>query len=703
MNYWDSKALVDIYETYFAIADKEGELKGAEVEVRKGLRLNIVLDSQSLSTGHSYNNLGRILIRGGEYKKGEAYLRKALSLYRLNEHYTDQGTCYENFSKSSLFQGDTLAALGYLDSAATAYHGFPESPSLAFALDKQQLKDPIFSQAELMSTLHLSRPDAFPLESVIESVARVDSIIGFLRYGVRSELSKRQAIAELRALYDGLINFSYQQWQKTGDEKYQQLGISYLERGKAQILQERQRRTLNEEDGQNTESLQEVRDLRENIYALKGRLRKTKDVKTRREIGEKINRQELQMYKKQEEIYQSKTSVYEYDGQFIGLEGISKTLEADEIVLDYFLGDETGYVALATKEGVEIKRLPLLTDSLVGMVKRLGTCLAAPGEGRKWSNDRPWREGKEKERLNLSFRLYESLVASVLPNHSDYQRITIIPDGILAFLPFGALLTEEVPAERPASGDKLPYLLVSHTVNYEFSAGIWRDRLESAYTGGTKALVIAPVQEKGRSIEMAPSGKEISLAALGYVAQEVDAVEKHIRSDVWRGPEACELVEKAEFGSYGVVHFSGHGEVFPDNISQSFLVLDLPEKGVYCLLRLPDLEAKKLNVDLLVLSACRTGEGELAQEEGVISLSRAGAIAGARSVVSSLWVANQASKAELFDRFYEQLAAGDRRDEALRGAKLHFLGSGEGFEHPYYWAAFLNTGSSKVLEASFVQ
>ena len=105
----------------------------------------------------------------------------------------------------------------------------------------------------------------------------------------------------------------------------------------------------------------------------------------------------------------------------------------------------------------------------------------------------------------------------------------------------------------------------------------------------------------------------------------------------------------------------------------------------------------RMNVDLLVLSACQTAVGEVAIEEGVISLARAGTIAGARSVISSLWYVNQEAKAKMFDAFYEELATGERRDEALRGTQLRLLSEQAGFAHPYYWAGFMNTGSGAVV------
>lgn len=696
----DSSYLADVYETYFAIADKEENPGAAIAEARKSLAINLAIRSESIFAGHSYNNLGRILIKQGENKQGEALLRKALDLYVKNEHYLDQGTCFENFAESYFLQGDTITGLAYLDSAELAYHGYPEAPGLNFALDKQQLKDPIFRKAKVISALHLSRPEEFPLQEVNRQVNRVDSIISLLRYSLSSEASKREAIGELRKLYDRLINFSHQQWLNTGDVAYQQVAINLLERGKAQILQERQRRTFqNTKDVINGQSAK-IRDLREGYDQLKKELRKSEELSDRQAIGIKINRQELQLRKLEEENYRKRNTQHEIKPGNNGLVAISQTLKKGEVVLDYFLGNEACFVAVADKNGVSLKRLAPNTADLSAMVNRLKNCLDAPVD-RKWRNDRAWREEKEKARLEISYRLYGDLVADVLPEAQPIDRITIIPDGVLAYLPFGGLLTKQVIQKDGMEMDMSAYLLNKYNINYEFSAGIWLDRTKLPPTKGAKTLVVAPSQEKARQFELAATGKKVRLAALSRIDEEVAAVSGRMDSEELQGRGVRGIIDKETFDEYGVLHFAGHGVVFPDDIYQSFLALEVPKEGAPTLLRLQDLEAKKLDIQLLVLSACKTGTGVLAQEEGVISLSRAGAIAGARSVISSLWLVSQETKPEMFRVFYERLATGARRDEALRAAQLHIFNYSNRYQHPYYWAGFINTGSGAALDASF--
>ena len=93
--------------------------------------------------------------------------------------------------------------------------------------------------------------------------------------------------------------------------------------------------------------------------------------------------------------------------------------------------------------------------------------------------------------------------------------------------------------------------------------------------------------------------------------------------------------------------------------------------------------------ELVVFSACDTGNGEVVAGEGVVSLRRSVEEAGARSSVTSLWPVPSASTARLMVDFYENLGSGLGKAQALRQAKLSMLKSSP---DPVHWAGFLLAG-----------
>ena len=105
----------------------------------------------------------------------------------------------------------------------------------------------------------------------------------------------------------------------------------------------------------------------------------------------------------------------------------------------------------------------------------------------------------------------------------------------------------------------------------------------------------------------------------------------------------------------------------------------------------------KLSTELVVLSACETGMGELQKGEGVIGLTRGMLYAGAQSIVSSLWNINDATTQHFMTDFYQQLREGKSKSKALRHTKLSFLEQ-EKTAAPFFWSAYTLTGNNEPIE-----
>jgi CHAT domain-containing protein len=127
-----------------------------------------------------------------------------------------------------------------------------------------------------------------------------------------------------------------------------------------------------------------------------------------------------------------------------------------------------------------------------------------------------------------------------------------------------------------------------------------------------------------------------------------------------------------------VIHFATHALVDPLDVAGAALLL-AGDDDEHALLRTPEIESQALQADLVSLSGCSTGSGYVIQGEGTLGLARSFFVAGARSVVMSLWDVEDGAARRCMEAFYEGLKRGEPRDVALQHARATM--KREGFPH----------------------
>ena len=166
------------------------------------------------------------------------------------------------------------------------------------------------------------------------------------------------------------------------------------------------------------------------------------------------------------------------------------------------------------------------------------------------------------------------------------------------------------------------------------------------------------------------------------------------------GKDATKEALREHIEAADVIHLATHGCTDPTRAMSSGLLLAAPENGTGSdgdnVLQAWEIHSRfKLKAELVVLSACDTGRGEAIAGEGLIGLTRALQYAGARSIVASLWTADDQSTLTLMVAFHRYLRKGLPKDEALRRA-MASVREDPHSSHPYYWAAFYLTGDPDI-------
>ncbi len=190
------------------------------------------------------------------------------------------------------------------------------------------------------------------------------------------------------------------------------------------------------------------------------------------------------------------------------------------------------------------------------------------------------------------------------------------------------------------------------------------------------------------------------LQPLAFSGPEVAAAAKLMKGETIAGPAATEERFTSTAGNYRILHLATHGRADNRVGDYAFLAFNEIKDSIENeLLYVKDLYNLQLNADLVVLSACETGIGKLQRGEGIISLARAFAYAGAKSIVTSLWSVNDKSTSELMRFFYRELRRGKDKDEALRLARQRLIREATvRNSHPFFWAAFVPLGDMRGVK-----
>jgi CHAT domain-containing protein len=287
--------------------------------------------------------------------------------------------------------------------------------------------------------------------------------------------------------------------------------------------------------------------------------------------------------------------------------------------------------------------------------------------------------------------LYDLLIA---PVHTDnVDDILIVRDGVLNLVPFDAVVSPQggylgdnsVVSYLPSAGSVYLFAHQSHGPTAQknlFAVG------NVPYTRSSDSSITGNVVRGINRLnlpDLPTSGEEVVSAAAAFDDQGTTLLTGSAATKV--------AVKRAALSNYRVLHFAVHGvadETHPDQAALVFL--SDPANREDGLLSAPEVAQLRLRANLVVLSACDTAIGQIEGQEGIADLSRAFLLAGARSVISSLWAVDDEFSLALLKRFYEEYRRTSSPALSLAIAKRHMLERFGKAALPYYWAAFTFEG-----------
>jgi CHAT domain-containing protein/lipopolysaccharide biosynthesis regulator YciM len=616
------------------------------------------------------STLGAILRERGALERAEDLTRRALQLFREIDHSEGVATALQDLGTIYRSRGELDRAREHLEAALELHERrAPESRNIAMALSA-------------LGSIHRARGD---LEAAIRILERAVGVAESLRARAgRTTRAREELFARHQNPYQELIAAL----AARGAEGDQEAAFGYAERSRARALVDllaERRVAIRAETDEQRKLLDVERSVQQRLAATYNRLARARTDPGQAHLVPRLGAEQSELETGLEGVRVRIREEFEAYAQIedpepVGIKGARALLDAETLLLEYHVtGEETHLWALRRDRsamfplGVDADRLEELVTKAVGHYRRA--------------------EDASADAEHARGELGELLLAPVPePVWQGCERLLVVPDGHLHYLPFEIL---------PAPGEPASMLIDGYPVAYFPSITALGGLLKHSVPGAEREFVGFGDPEfdgGGGEAEQRFASRGLALSPLRATRKEVVGIAGGFpgRTATYLGADATEYRAKHETEGVRFVHFSTHGLLDDQNPLYSGLALSPPSPAELAkgealddCLQVYEMFELRLSAEAVVCSACETGLGAIRAGEGLVGMTRALLFAGARCVVVSLWPIPNVFTARLMERFYTELQAGQPLAEALRGAKLTVR---ERYPDPFNWAAFVAVG-----------
>ncbi|BBD62528.1 TPR domain protein [Nostoc sp. HK-01] len=679
------------------------------------------------------NNIGEVYSDLGEKQKALSFFNQALPLIRAVGDRSGEATALSNIGGVYSDLGEKQKALSFFNQALPLIRAVGDRSGEAATLnnigtvysalgEKQQALS-FYNQAlpllravggrfgealTLYNIAYLERSKG-NLQTALTQIEASIKIIEELRTKIDSQELRTSYFATVQDYYQLYIDLLMQLHKKESSKGYAAQALHISERSRARVLLE----LLTEANakirkGVDPKLLEQEQSLQQQIDA-KDKLRR--DLISQSAPAAAVQKLEQEIANLLSQYQQLQTQIRTTSPKYAALKypeplklgQIQQQLDANTVLLQYSLGKERSYLWVVTPNSLDSYELPpqaQIEKAANDFRQSIVRVVASP-----------------KQQAAAAKQLSQIILAPVA-NKLANKRLVIVADGALQNIPFAALT-------EPTAQESYQPLLVNHEiVNLPSASTIAILRQEtqkrkkapkaiailadpvfstddSRVTGKPENNSITPDLDLQRSA-LSRSARNLNRNGwdrLDGTRQEAQAILKLSSPkdslSAFDFDANYDWVTNSKLSQYRVIHLATHGFADDINPELSGIVLSLidkqgkPQRGY---LRLNDIFNLDFPADLIVLSACQTGQGKEIQGEGLVGLTRGLMYAGSPRLVLSLWNVDDQGTKELMSEFYRQMwQEGKSPVAALRAAQLS-LWQNPNWRKPLYWAAFTLQG-----------
>lgn len=696
---WKSRkivALIGLAESYLEL----GKVDSSFHYLAKSEKI----ENEKIKNSRIYELLGQTLLVEHKYSEAKNQFIRAIKINTQqfgNDKNLFNSRQYFHLADLEQKQNNLKGALSYYQQAIVKMtFDYEDTTFISNPSPQKVISEPLGfkilkNKAQVLRALFDQTQDFRYLEAALDAAKVAAQLVEKTRQEIVTQGSKQKLAGEALEVYETGLKVALQLHELTGQSEYLEQAFAFAESNKAILLLESINETVAKNYGGIPDSLlEQEKDLRINIAFYDKQLYEEK------QKGEAADTTRIQLWENQlfdfNQDYQALVKGLEtdypeyyemkYNTTLASLNDLQQQiLKPKEALVEYFVGTDSIYAFVVTKEETQVVRIPKIQD-YDKPIFALRDAIISVDRGVPFYH----------QFMDNSSELYEQYLAPViakLPEHT--QRLLLITDDALGYLPFEILLREHPQLEDNAltfAPNILQYVFEDYLINYHYSSTLLLKSYSHHSQPDLKPLFAmapsfnTPLAQANRSCSVD------QLYSLYCSEEEASTIENLFGGFASIGATASKQQFLEEAAKYRVLHLATHSCADEENPMLSQIYFNDGAISNYELFNLD------LNAELAVLSACNTGTGKLVRGEGVMSLSKGFIHAGVPSTVMSLWAVDDCSTSKLMIKFYEFLKKGLPKDEALRQARLEYLEEADAFnQHPYYWAPFIQMGNSSPL------
>lgn len=652
---------------------------------------------KSKDVAESYADIGNIFIQMANFNNGKYFLNNSIAIYKKIAP-ADPGLADAYVLSGNLFRikSEFKTAEACYDSALYIVwpHYNPEDTDIVIpdniVFEEQSIKA-LIGKAKALYAEAVKTSDWSGLGKTLNLFTIASSMIEKLKTGFGDEESEFLIKSGSYEVNSGGILAAIKLYEQTNNPEYIESAFKFAERNKAGIMTE----SITKSDikkilGIPDSLIVKENELKADISLYEAKIKKAEQSNNQEAVvvyrnllsDSKENFNELAEY-----FEQNFPSYYslKFAGEINSTDDLKKLLPPDAVLLEYFIGETTLTIFVISNSSLSAVTVNCDSAFLENITK-LRLSLS---------------ELNYMNYLSSAFDLYADLIKPVKNFLRNKEKLFIIPDKILAYLPFELLLTRPPPAVFNADFKDLPYLINDYSISYQYSAGLLKDALLNKKNNLNKSFAgFVPghfyneeISDTGSSDitvnKYSPDPEtEIQVQSIADLFEDND-----YKSDIFADKFSIDnQLKQDKSHGYKFIHFAVQAIINDGNSGNSGIdFYDSNDSADIGTLYVGDIFNIQLNTDLLVMSKCEVKLGAEVKGEGIYGLTRSLQYVGAENIVIPLWQINDKSVSVFMINFYKNILDGMDYVSALRKTKLDMIQE-EQYSYPLEWSPYILVG-----------